>query len=92
MPGEGLEVGPPMTVEEAARKRHPSMVRTARTRETPLTGFGVTTAEARTLVSHLGLTGVVYPLASVMPELPEERVRLLKMTIPPMPAEQCAEQ
>jgi hypothetical protein len=85
MPGEGVELGPPMTVEEAMKKRHPSVLATARTREEPLTGFGMTLAEARTLVSYLGLTGVVYPLASVMPELPEERIRLLKMTMPPTP-------
>ena len=50
-----------------------------------MTGFGVTLAEARTLVSYVALTGVAYPLASVMPELPEERVKLLKATMPTMP-------
>jgi hypothetical protein len=85
MPGEGIDVGPPMTVEEAARKRYPRFVEVARTREEPLSGFGTTLAEARTLVSYLALTGVAYPLASVLPELPEERVALLKMTLPPMP-------
>ncbi len=50
-----------------------------------MVGFGTTLPEARTLVTYLSLTGVVYPLASVLPELPEERVRLLKMTLPPMP-------
>jgi hypothetical protein len=85
MPGEGIEVGPPMTVEEAKQKRPPSVVATARTREEPMMGFGTTLAEARTLVTYLALTGVVYPLASVLPELPEERVRLLKMTLPTLP-------
>jgi len=85
MPGEGIEVGPPMTVEEAKQKRPPSVVATARTREDPMMGFGATLPEARTLVTYLALTGVVYPLASVLPELPEERVRLLKMTLPTMP-------
>ena len=33
----------------------------------------------------MALTGVVYPLASVMPELPEERVELLKATMPTLP-------
>jgi hypothetical protein len=48
-------------------------------------GYGTTLAEARTLVSYVSLSGVVYPLASIMPELPEERTRLLKMTMPTMP-------
>jgi hypothetical protein len=85
MPGEGIEVGIPMTVEEAETRRPPSFVRTARTREEPLTGFGTTLAEARTLVTYLALTGVAYPVASVMPELPPERVALLKATLPPSP-------
>jgi Melibiase/Alpha galactosidase C-terminal beta sandwich domain len=85
MPGEGIEVGPPMTVEEAKARRVPEVFETARTREEPLAGFGTTLAEARTLVSYLALTGVAYPVASVLPELPEERVRLLKMTLPTMP-------
>ena len=85
MPGEGLELGLPMTVEEAMRKRPPVVVETARTREEPLTGFGLTAAEARTVVTYVALTGVAYPLASVMPELPAERVKLLKATMPTMP-------
>lgn len=82
MPGEGIELGEPMTVEEAKTKRPPIVVETEKSREDPMTGFGVTDAEARTLVSYVAMTGVVYPLASVMPELPEERVQLLKATMP----------
>jgi hypothetical protein len=82
MPGEGIEVGPPMTVEEAKIKRVPSVLATAQTRESPMKGFGVTLPEARTLTSWISLTGVVYPLASILPELPEERIRLLEMTMP----------
>ena len=85
MPGEGLELGLPATVEETAKKRPPIVIETERSREDPMTGFGVTLAEARTLVSYVALTGVAYPLASVMPELPEERVQLLKATMPTMP-------
>ena len=85
MPGEGLELGLPMTVEEATRQRPPNVVNTARSREDPLSGFGVTDAQARTLVTYVALTGVAYPLASVMPELPPERVKLLKATMPTMP-------
>jgi len=85
MPGEGLELGTPMTVEEARVKRPKPVVDTARTREDPMTGFGLNDAEARTVVSYVALTGVVYPLASVMPELPPERVRLLEQTMPTLP-------
>ena len=85
MPGEGLELGQPESLEAAAAKRSPVVIKTAREREDPPTGIGTTLAEARTLVSYVALTGVVYPLASVMPELPEERVRLLKATMPTVP-------
>jgi len=85
MPGEGIELNPPMTVAEAEKKRDSRVIETARTREDPLTGLGVTLPEARTLVTYVSLTGVAYPLASVMPELPKERVELLKKTMPTMP-------
>jgi len=85
MPGEGLELGGPMTVEEAKRKRPAEVVDTARTREDPMIGFGVTLAEARTLVSLVALSGVAYPLAGVMPELPAQRLPFLQRTLPTMP-------
>jgi hypothetical protein len=85
MPGEGMEVGPPMTVAEAEKQRPASVVQTARTREDPLAGFGTTMDEAHTIVSYVALTGVVYPLASILPELPEERVKLLQATLPTLP-------
>jgi hypothetical protein len=85
MPGEGLELGEPMTVEEASSKRPKPTIETERIREDPMTGFGTTIAEARTLVSYVSLTGVAYPLASVMPELPAERVKLLQATMPTLP-------
>jgi hypothetical protein len=84
MPGEGIDVSPFMTVEEARQKMVPRCIEVAKTREDPLAGFGVTLPEARTLVTHVSLTGVVYPLASIMPDMPEERARLLKMTMPTM--------
>jgi Alpha galactosidase C-terminal beta sandwich domain len=37
------------------------------------------------VVSHVALSGVVYSLDSVLSELPEERVKLLKTTLPTMP-------
>jgi Melibiase len=85
MPGEGIDVHPLMSVDEAEKRRVPSVVAVARTRENPLRGFGVTLPQARTLVTYLALTGVVYSVASVMAELPEERARLLEMTLPTMP-------
>jgi hypothetical protein len=85
MPGEGVEVGPHISAEEARKKRVPQVVDTARTREEPLKGFGTTLAEARTLATYLTLTGVVYFVSSVMPELPPDRVKLLEMTMPTLP-------
>lgn len=85
MPGEGINVAPPMTVEEASKLRSPLVIKYEKYRENPLMGFGTTLAEARTLVTYLALTGVVYPVSSVMSELPQERVKLLKMTLPTMP-------
>lgn len=85
MPGEGVELSPPMTLEQVKQTRHPGVLDTAREREQPLTQFGTTLSEAHTLVTYLALTGVVYPLASVMPELPQERVSLLESTLPPLP-------
>jgi hypothetical protein len=79
MPGEGMELGKPETVEEVSRTRPAVVVETAREREAPLTGFGTTPAEARTLVSYVALTGVAHSLASVMPELPKERIALRAM-------------
>jgi hypothetical protein len=85
MPGEGLELGDLMSVEEAKRKRAPNVVANASQREDPMIGLGVTMAEARTLVSVVALTGVAYPLSGVMPELPADRLPLLQRTLPTMP-------
>jgi Melibiase/Alpha galactosidase C-terminal beta sandwich domain len=84
MPGE-MDVGPPVTVAEAMRRWPSHVVETARTRENSLKGFGTTPAEARTVVSHVALSGTVYSLGSLLAELPEDRTRLLKMTLPTMP-------
>jgi hypothetical protein len=85
MPGEGIDVSPLMSVEESSQKMAPRTIEVAKSREDPFTGFGTTPAEARTLVSIVSLTGVAYPLTSIMPRLPDERVILLKMTMPTMP-------
>lgn len=85
MPGEGLELGESMSMAQAAVKLNPHVLEAVRTREVRPTGFGTTLAEARTLVSYVSLTGVVYSIASVMPELPAERVKLLQATMPTLP-------
>ncbi len=85
MPGEGMSLGSPISVEEARRTRSPVVLDTENQREFPLSGFGVTDREARTVLSHVALTGVAYPLASVMPELPPSRVKMLQMTLPTRP-------
>lgn len=85
MPGEGMALEPHTTFEEGAKKRNSTVVATERDREFPLTGFGTTLAEARTIVSIVALSGVVYSIASVMPELPAERIELLKKTLPTLP-------
>ena len=85
MPGEGVELSPPMSVEEAKRNRIPVVVERVSRNDGPTASLGATLAEARTLVTYVALTGVAYPLVSVMPELPAERIRLLKMTLPTMP-------
>jgi Alpha galactosidase C-terminal beta sandwich domain len=54
-------------------------------RESPVIGYGTTPAEARTIVSFVALSGVAYSLASIMPELPEERIELLHKTLPTVP-------
>ena len=87
MPGEGMELGEPVSVEEARRRRPAAVVDTVRTREDPMIGFGLTLPEARTLVSLVALSGVVYPLAGVMPETPPERLALMQRTLPTMPIE-----
>jgi hypothetical protein len=85
MPSEGIDVSPPMSVEEAKIKMVPQYIDIPKTREDLSHGFGTTLAEAHTLASYVSLTGVVYPLTSVMADLPDDRARLLKMTMPTMP-------
>jgi len=84
-PGEGLELGKHMTMQEAKGKRVPALLNEISTREDPVTGVGVNDAEARTLVTFVSLTGVAYPVGNVMLDLPEERTKLLQQTMPTMP-------
>lgn len=84
MPGE-VAVGPVMPIAEAMKRRVSPVVETARTRENSLGRLGTTLAEARTVVSHIALSGTVYSLGSLAAELPEDRTKLLQMTLPTMP-------
>lgn len=84
-PGEGMALEPRISFEEGLTRRNPTVIDTERQREFPLTGFGTTLPEARTVVSLVALTGVVYSLGSVMPELPEDRIQLLQKTLPTVP-------
>lgn len=85
MPGEGLSLDEPMTMKQSRARRNPNMVEALRSRDVHPTESGTTLAEARTLVTYVALTGVVYSLASVMPDLPPDRVKLLKATMPTLP-------
>jgi hypothetical protein len=85
MPGEGLELGRRMTMEEAEGKRARDLLKEIASREDPPSGVGVTDAEARTLVSFISLTGVAYPVGNIMTDLPPERLKLLQQTMPTMP-------
>jgi hypothetical protein len=85
--GEGIVVGPKMSFEEAKAKRNTAVLSVAARREykdeVPA-GFGTTMNEARTVISFMALSGATYSCADILNELPEERVQLLKMTLPTM--------
>lgn len=85
MPGE-MDVEPRMSLEEAKKKRPgPAEEITGELGSPSLEGFGETLAEARTVVSHVALSGTEYSLGSLVAELPPERTRLLQMTLPTTP-------
>jgi hypothetical protein len=85
MPGEGLALDEAMTMEASEARRNPNMMEALRARDIHPAGSGTTASEARTLATYIALTGVVYPLASVMADLPADRVELLKATMPTLP-------
>jgi hypothetical protein len=85
MPGEGTAIEPRVSVAEGIKSRNVRVIETEKEREVPLTGFGTTLPEARTVISTVALTGVAYSLGSVMPDLPDERLDLLRKTLPTMP-------
>ena len=85
MPGEGLVLDEPMSIDESRAKRSANMIEALLSRDIHPTRSGTTFAEARTQVTYIALTGVVYPVASVMPGLAPDRVQLLKATMPTLP-------
>lgn len=85
MPGEGMALSTLSTMVQAAATQSPSAVDALRARDESPNGFGTTLAEARTLVTYTSLTGVVYAVGDVMPDLPPDRVQLLRETMPTLP-------
>lgn len=84
MPGEGLSMIPRMSVDEARKRRVPELIKTIEEREHP-TAIGTTDAQARTMVSFVSLSGVAYPVADYLLDLPDARVDLLRKTLPTVP-------
>jgi len=85
MPGEGICVSPKVGLEEAKAVFNPEFIRVAATRESNLTTLGTTLGEARTIATFSALSGTACSFADMLFKLPEERVQLLKKTLPTMP-------
>ncbi len=85
MPGEGICVSPKMDIEQARSVYNPEFIRVASTRETDISSVGTTMSEARTIVTYAALSGTPYSFADRLPDLPDERINLLKMSLPTMP-------
>ena len=85
MPGEGICVSPKMDMEQARSVYNPEFIRVASTRETDISSVGTTMNEARTIVTFASLSGTPYSFADRLPDLPTERINLLKKSLPTMP-------
>jgi len=85
MPGEGICVSPKMDIEKAKKVYNPEFIRVASTRETDISSVGTTMNEARTIVTYAALSGTPYSFADRLPDLPAERINLLKKSLPTMP-------
>lgn len=85
MPGEGICVSPRMDIEQARTVFNPEFIRVASTRETDISSIGTTMSEARTIVTFASLSGTPYSFADRLPDLPEERISLLKKSLPTLP-------
>ena len=82
MPCEGICVSPKMDIEKARTVYNPEFIRVASTRETDIASVGTTMDEARTIVTFAALSGTPYSFADRLPDLPEERIELLKRSLP----------
>lgn len=85
MPGEGICVSPKMDIEKARTVYNPEFIRVASSREKDISSVGTTMNEARTIVTFAALSGTPYSFADRLPDLPEERINLLKKSLPTMP-------
>jgi len=85
MPGEGICVSPQMDIEEAKTVYNPEFIRVASSREMDISSVGTTMNEARTIVTYASLSGTPYSFTDRLPDLPAERIDLLKKSLPTMP-------
>jgi len=85
MPGEGICVSPKMDIEHARTVYNPEFIRVASSRETNISSVGTTMPEARTIVTFASLSGTPYSFADRLPDLPAQRIDLLKKSLPTMP-------
>jgi len=85
MPGEGICVSPKMNIKKAKTIYNPEFIRVASSREEGISSVGTTMKEARTIATFAALSGTPYSFADRLPDLPEERIELLRKTLPAMP-------
>jgi hypothetical protein len=74
-----------MDIEKARTVYNPEFIRVASSREKDISSVGTTMNEARTIVTFAALSGTPYSFADRLPDLPEERINLLKKSLPTMP-------
>ena len=87
---DGVDVSPQLSWEESlglcfGGQISPRVMGQVFWREEEPAGFGTTMDQAKTIVTFVALSGATYCCTNVFTELPEERVQLLKMTMPAMP-------
>lgn len=85
MPGEGICVSPKMDIKKAKTVYNPEFIRVASSREADISSVGTTMNEARTIVTFAALSGTPYSFADRLPDLPSERIDLLKKSLPALP-------
>ncbi len=85
MPCEGICVMPKMDIETARKAYNPEFIRVASTRERNISSVGTTMSEARTIVTFVALCGTPFSFADKLPDLPGERIDLLKKAMPALP-------